>query len=56
MGQLGHADDVGRGELNVVVQLNPDVLAAVEEPLGCTATAAGYQGILPDGAQIGLPV
>jgi hypothetical protein len=27
MGELGHTDDIGCGELDVVIELDPDVLA-----------------------------
>ena len=33
MGELGHADDVRGCELDVVVELDPDVFARVQEPL-----------------------
>ena len=56
MGELGHVDDIRCIELNVVVELDPDVFAAVEKPLGGAASGPADQCILPDGAQIGLAI
>jgi hypothetical protein len=42
MGELCQTDDVRGVELNIVVDLDPYVFAAIEEPFGSTATASGY--------------
>ena len=49
VGELRDADDVCGIELDVVVDLDPDVLAGVEEPLGGPAAGAADEGVLADG-------
>ena len=56
MGELCHADNVRGVELDIVVDLDPNILATVQEPLGSAATAPADQGILADGSEIGLAV
>ena len=56
MGELCHPDNVRGVELDIVVDLDPDILARVEEPFGSAATASADQGILADGSEISLAV